>query len=172
MKGSRKARNDGARPSRRGDSLPLIGWRECVSLPDIGLSNLMAKVDTGARTSSLHVSSVESFAGGDGREWLRLAIPVQRAGRIRHRRVELPSAGPRRVRSSTGHSSWRHSFRTSLKVGTETWLIAITLSDRSEMRYPMLIGRAAISGRYLVQPGRSYLRSKPAAISGGRRTRR
>lgn len=159
MKPTRNVRKGGRRPFARRVPLPTIGWRERVSLPDLGLERLKAKVDTGARTSSLHVSSVETFRGKDGREWLRLTIPERRDGRIRRRRVELPSGGIRRVRSSTGHSSIRHSFRTRLVLGEAAWTIAITLSDRSEMRYPMLIGRTAIRGRYLVHAGRSYLQS-------------
>jgi len=157
MKNSGDGRKGARRPQSRLKLLPLIGWREYVSLPDLGLQGLKAKIDTGARTSSLHVSAVETFRGIGGAEWLRLTIPEQRAGRIRRRRVELPSSGLRHVRSSTGHSSIRHSFRTRLTIGTATWVVEITLSDRSEMRYPMLIGRTAIRGRYLVHAGRSNL---------------
>jgi hypothetical protein len=148
------------RPGSRRTALPLLGWRERVSLPDLGLRNLKAKVDTGARTSSLHVSSVTTFRGPDRATWLRLMIPVRRAGRVRLRRVEIRSAGLRRVKSSTGHGELRHSFRARLTIGKSTWKIEITLSDRSEMRFPMLIGRTAIRGRYLVHSGRSYLQSK------------
>lgn len=158
MKKSRSKKKKGERRAVKGrKKLPLIGWRERVSLPDMGLGKLKAKIDTGALTSSLHVSRVETFRGKDGGEWLRLTVPVRRAGKTRRRRVELPSAGLRKVRSSTGHSSWRHWFRTRLTVGAETWTIAVTLSDRSEMQFPMLIGRSAIRNRFLVHTGRSYL---------------
>jgi hypothetical protein len=148
-------------PPRRAP-LPAIGWREWVHLPDLGAVTLKAKVDTGARTSALHAFALRRFTV-DGVEWVRFDIhPDQRSG-IGSTTVECPVADWRTVRSSSGHSERRPVIRTTLEVVQQRLLTEVTLTNRDEMGFRMLLGRAALRKRFVVDPGRSYF--------GGRRRR-
>ncbi|RMD89835.1 MAG: ATP-dependent zinc protease [Alphaproteobacteria bacterium] len=139
---------------------PLIGWRERVDLPDLGVFGLKAKIDTGARTSALHVENVAEFTGPDGAPWLRFDIPIGNGGGAPQMvNCEVPSGGVRRVKSSTGHLQRRRSIRTHLRIGDYEVEIDITLADRNAMLHPMLLGRTALRNHFLINPGRSFLLS-------------
>lgn len=129
----------------------LIGWRERVHLPKLGLGPLIAKIDTGARSAALHAEDI--IVRG---HHVRFCIPLN--GRNHH--FELPIKGQRRVKSTSGHSEVRVVVETDISVGTEQFLAEITLTDRADMGVPMLLGRAAIRGRFIVHPGRSFLISR------------
>jgi hypothetical protein len=135
---------------------PLVGWREYVALPDYGVEKIKAKVDTGARSSSLHAFDIEPFQHGSV-DWIAFSIhPVQhsRRGEIR---TEAPLLEYRHVRSSNGHSAERPVVRTSIVLGEFRWVIDLTLTSRDEMGFRMLLGRQAIRKRFLVDTGRSFL---------------
>ena len=135
---------------------PVLGWREWVALPDLGVAAIKTKVDTGARTSVLHAFRLHEFTDSD-HPWVRFEIhPEQRSARS-SLTVECPVAGYRKVRSSTGHVQTRPVIRTSIELAGQRWPIDVTLTSRDEMGFRMLIGRAAIKGRFLVDPSRSYL---------------
>ncbi len=146
-------------PTEIGD-LPISGWREWVSLPELGIGSIKAKIDTGARSSSLHAFDLELFER-DGQEWARFAVhPVQR----NDERViwcEAPIADRRRVRSSSGQVSKRFVIRTSLKIFGKSWPIDLTLHNRDSMGFRMLIGREAVRGRFLIDSGGSYYAGRP-----------
>ena len=131
--------------------LPLIGWRERVHLPRLGLGPLIAKVDTGARSAALHAEDI-IVRGGH----VRFAIPTN--GRKHH--FELPIKGQRRVKSTSGHSEMRTVVETDIAIGLSKFTAEVTLTDRADMGVPMLLGRATIRGKFIVHPGRSFLISR------------
>lgn len=133
-----------------------VGWREWVALPDLEVPVIKAKIDTGARTSSLHVESLEAFVRA-GREWVRFAVaPLQETTDVVLER-EAPVVDRRRVTNSGGVGEERYVIRTALRVGGEGWPVEITLTSRESMTFRMLLGRTALRGRVLVDPSRSYL---------------
>jgi hypothetical protein len=149
-------------PAMAGPAEPLtIGWREWVALPDLGVDPIKAKIDTGARTSALHVTDPVRF-DRDGRPWVRFAVhPVQRSD-LPTVLAEAPLVERRPVRSSSGHTEHRLVIETTLVMGTRSWPIEVTLTRRDAMGFRMLLGRQALRPHTVVDPGRSYLtRSRP-----------
>lgn len=139
---------------------PVLGWREWVALPSLGIESIKAKIDTGARTSALHAYKITPFEE-EGRRRVRFLVhPVQR-----HKRPEVECVADvvdeRMVTSSSGHRERRFVIRTPLEVAGSTWPIEITLTDRDEMSFRMLLGRQALRRRVLIDPGRSF-RAKDA----------
>lgn len=136
--------------------LRIIGWREWVTLPELDIPRIKAKVDTGARSSSLHAYDIEIFSRGR-RNYVRFVVhPVQRETKTTVYCVaELHEH--RHVKSSSGHREYRPIIRTMVGLGGDRWPIDLTLTTRDSMGFRMLLGREAIRGRFLVEPGRSYL---------------
>ena len=133
-----------------------IGWREWVALPDLKVGAIKAKIDTGARTSALHAYRIEPFRRG-GALWLRFELhPLQRS-EARKVTCEARAIDERMVRNSGGGVERRYIIRTMLKLGDEVWPIELALANRDQMGFRMLLGRTALEGRALIEPGRSYL---------------
>jgi len=145
---------------RHGDLL-VLGWREWVRLPGLRIPSIKAKLDTGARSSALHVVSYETFTRGK-REQVRFAVDPNPKKPDYVVEVELPVIEQRLVRSSLGEEDLRIVVRTNLEINGRAWPIDLTLARRDRMRFRMLIGREALSGRALVDPTRSYLGDHPA----------
>lgn len=144
---------------RTGGDRPIIGWREWVGLPGLGIDRIKVKVDTGARSSALHAFALERFVR-DGREMVRFeAHPVQRDSSVVVP-VEVEVHDERKVRSSTGHATRRPVIETEVELMGERWPIEVTLVRRDMMGFRMLLGRQAVRGRFLVDPGRSFLAGK------------
>lgn len=142
------------------NDLPIIGWREWVGLPDIGLPRLKAKIDTGARSSSLHAIDIESFDQA-GELYVRFKVhPVQRST-AKLVTCEAKIFDVRDVRSSSGEVSKRYVIQTNVRWKRLTWPVELTLADRSSMGFRMLMGREAIRGRALVNAGESYFGGRP-----------
>ncbi|MDP2469972.1 MAG: ATP-dependent zinc protease [Candidatus Palauibacterales bacterium] len=140
--------------------LPIIGWREWVGLPDFGIEAIKAKVDTGARSSSLHAFDLRVFER-DGEDWVRFEVhPVQRK-RDRTVTVEARVLEFRSVRSSSGKATTRPVIVTSITLLGSSWPVELTLASRDEMGFRMLLGREAFRRRFLVDAGRSYCGGKP-----------
>lgn len=141
--------------SRRDAPLPVIGWREWLELPELGIAQIKAKVDTGARSSSLHALDLEDFRR-DQAPWVRFVVhPDQRS--TEHRVVvEAELLEHRLVRSSDGTSSRRPVILTPVHMAGAIWTIELTLADRIDMGFRMLLGREALRGRFLVDPDQSY----------------
>lgn len=133
-----------------------IGWREWVGLPDLGVGAIKAKVDTGARTSALHAYRIEPFRRA-GALWIRFELhPMQRSETMKVA-CEARAIDERTVRNSGGGVEHRYIIRTLLKLGERSWPIELALANRDQMGFRMLLGRTALEGRVLVEPGRSYL---------------
>jgi hypothetical protein len=134
----------------------LIGWREWVSLPGLGVARVKAKVDTGARSSALHAFDLEVI-DRNGRQVVRFAIhPFQRSAQG-ERVVEHELHEWRWIRSSTGHRTLRPVILTDVDLAGDRWPIELTLVGRDTMGFRMLLGRSAVRRRFLIDAGRSYL---------------
>jgi hypothetical protein len=133
-----------------------IGWREWVALPDLRVGAIKAKVDTGARTSALHAYNIAPFRRA-GALWLRFELqPIQRSEAMKVV-CEARAIDERAVRNSGGGVERRYVIRTLLKLGEKSWPIELALANRDQMGFRMLLGRTALQGRALIEPGRSYL---------------
>ena len=133
-----------------------IGWREWVGLPDLRVGAIKAKIDTGARTSALHAYRIEPFRRG-GALWLRFELhPIQRNEEMKVA-CEAHAIDERTVRNSGGGVERRYIIKTLLKLGDASWPIELALANRDQMGFRMLLGRTALQGRALIEPGRSYL---------------
>ena len=133
----------------------VVGWREWVSLPQLGLPAVKAKVDTGARTSAIHAYDIERVKR-DGKDWILFNVqPIQRDRTI-IRRCEAPLVDIRRVTDSGGHSGDRFFISTELTLGSITRTIEITLSQRNDMLFRMLLGRTSLVPGIQVDPSRSF----------------
>ena len=142
--------------------LQTIGWREWVSLPGLGIRAVKAKIDTGARSSALHAYDLETFRR-EGVEWVRFKVhPIQRDTRTVVQ-AELPLHERRHVRSSSGHRTLRPVVLAEVELMGVKLPIELTLTNRDEMGFRMLLGRRALRKRFLVDPGRSYLAGKDLA---------
>lgn len=142
------------------EPLWVIGWREWVSLPGLGIDAIKAKIDTGAATSSLHAFDLHRFRRG-GQRFVRFAVhPYQRS-----RKAVVPAEAQiledRRVRSSNGIVELRPVVQMDVRILDRTWTIDVTLTNRDEMGFRMLLGRRAIRKRFLIDPDRSFLAGQP-----------
>ena len=148
------------RPAR-----PTIGWREYVALPDFGVTAIKAKVDTGARTSAIHAFNLERFTR-DGIELARFIIHPRQRDAHESILVEAPVTDVREVRNTSGKPERRVVIRTDLELAGVRFPIELTLARRDAMGFRMLLGRAAVRKRFLIDPGRSFLAGRPAEPIG------
>lgn len=146
-----------------------IGWREWVVLPELGTSPIKAKVDTGARSSSLHAFNVRVFERR-GVEMVAFEVhPLQRSDR-KKLKGEARLLDFRRVKSSGGHVTLRPVIELDIELMGERWPIELTLASRDTMGFRMLLGRQAIARRFVVDPARSFAgrSARPAKTPGKR----
>lgn len=149
--------------------LPIIGWREWVSLDQFGILAIKAKVDSGARSSSLHVFELNEFEH-EGKTWARFKVhPIQRNSDVEVE-VEAPILEYRSVRSSSGKAQIRPVVETTITLMGESWPIEITLARRDKMKFRMLLGRQAFRGRFLLDAGASFRNGKPTRTSNKSRS--
>lgn len=137
----------------------ILGWEEWLSLPDLGLPAIKAKVDTGARTSALHAHHIEPF-GPIAAPLVRFTVhPVARRDDIEIA-CSAPIADRREVTSSNGESEVRYVIATRVRIGEREWPIEVTLTNRENMSYRMLLGRQAIQDDMFVDPTSSFRQPK------------
>jgi hypothetical protein len=137
----------------------VIGRLESIALPDLAIDDLEVRVDTGAKTSSLHVDNIEkSVINGVHSVTFDIHPDVHNVGTIL--KCTAPISDIRKIKSSNGTSEQRYVIETPVILGKEQWNIEITLTDRSDMSYLMLFGREAIGSRFLVDPSGVFLGSK------------
>lgn len=140
--------------------LITVGWREWILLPDLGLPEIKAKIDTGARTSCLHAFSVEPFEK-DGKEWVRFGIHPHQDDNQTEVYSEAEVTDKRLVSDSGGHKEERYVITTGMMLANQCWPIEITLTNRDTMLFRMLLGRTAMRKKIIVNPGKSFLLGKP-----------
>jgi hypothetical protein len=140
-----------------------------VLLPELSAVPVKAKIDTGARTSTLHAFDL-SLRTQNGQPWVEFEIhPLQRSN-AHATRVSCAVHSFRKVRSSTGHSETRPVISTPMQIGGEEFDIDVTLTARDEMGFRMLLGRGAIRRRFIVDPGESFLHAAPPFPDDEQRT--
>ncbi|MGD9582766.1 MAG: ATP-dependent zinc protease [Lysobacterales bacterium] len=141
----------------------LIGWREWLALPGLGIPAIKAKIDSGARSSALHVDALVEEQRSDG-DWVRFQIQPRRRSRTPRSGIwfEARIHARRPVTDSGGHVSQRPFIRTLVRIGEQTFETEINLTNRRGMLFPMLLGRTAMAGRFVVDPAASYLLPKPS----------
>lgn len=137
----------------------VIGWREWMSLPELGIEHVKVKVDTGARTSALHAFYVEPFKR-QGTQWVRFHVHPLQGDSETVVQCEAPVKDRRMVSDSGGHRERRYIIETTLSLGAIDWQAEVTLTDRDSMKFRMLLGRTALDGKYLVDPAASYMVGK------------
>ena len=153
---SARGRYSAVASKRRKKELMTLGWREWVDLPELGLTSIKAKVDTGARTSALHAFEVRQF-DVDGRRKVEFRMHPRQKDNETVVVCRADVIDERVVRDSGGHAEKRWVIETPVTIGDETWPIEMTLTARDDMLFRMLLGRTAIRKRAVVDPARSYL---------------
>ena len=137
-----------------------LGWREWISLPDLGVRQLLAKVDTGAKTCALHAFYVEPFYS-DGDAWVRFGLHPSRKSTKKEIHCMARVNDHRAVRDSSGNEELRYVIETPIKMGDAWFNCEMTLTNRDSMQYRFLLGRNAIRGRYTIDPARSCVLGRP-----------
>ncbi|NJK28246.1 MAG: ATP-dependent zinc protease [Coleofasciculaceae cyanobacterium SM2_3_26] len=141
--------------------LPVIGWREWLALPDLGIGKIKAKIDTGARSSAIHAFDISPYEEA-GRLMVRFSVHPYQRDRDYTIAAQAPVLDRRSVRSSSGQSDLRYVVLTDVLLADGAqpgcrWAIELTLTNRDMMGFRMLLGRQAVRRCFLVDPGRSFL---------------
>lgn len=143
-----------------------IGWREFVALPDLGMREFRAKIDTGARTSALHATNLRIVDGEESLIEFHVSVP----GTPRTTRCRAPLIDRREIKNTSGVPEKRYVILTTLVMGVQSWPIEVSLADREKMGFDLILGRTAVRRRkLLVNPGRSYLVGPPVGPANKRK---
>jgi hypothetical protein len=135
----------------------IIGWREWVAFPELGIDKIKAKIDTGARSSALHAYNIETYKTRTGKRKVRFSVhPLQKNNKII---IDCNAnvIDQRIIKSSSGQKELRTTILTTLNLGAGHWPIELTLTNRDTMGFRLLIGRTAIKRIFLVDPQKSFL---------------
>jgi ribosomal protein S6--L-glutamate ligase len=133
----------------------VIGIEEWFNFPTLQIPLIKARIDTGAKTSSLHAFDIVSVRR-QGKHYVRFcAHPLQRNKKITVA-CEAEVYDERIVKSSSGHKEQRYVIQVPIKAGQRDWLVEVNLTDRDSMGYRLLIGREALAGRFFIDPARSF----------------
>lgn len=134
----------------------VVGWREWAVLPELDIRAIKVKIDTGARTSALHALNIERERS-NGKDLVNFTVqPLQRNNAVVIR-AQAPLVDIRAVSDSGGHTENRFVISSRIVIGEMEKDIDITLTTRHSMLFRMLIGRTALAGEFMVDPGASYL---------------
>lgn len=137
-----------------------IGWREWVSLPDLDVPGIKAKIDTGARSSALHTAEYECFEDEMGQSRVRFIVHPLKKRQHCFRQGEAKVIGFREVKDSGGHIEKRPFIETRVCLAGFEWRVELSLTNREQMRFRMLLGRKGLENHFLVNPAKSYLIGK------------
>ncbi|MBP9722186.1 MAG: ATP-dependent zinc protease [Gammaproteobacteria bacterium] len=133
----------------------FIGWKEWCALPDLNIMYIRAKIDTGAKTSSLHAYDIHEFYKRNQKYVSFNIHPIQN-----NEKISIPTTAKiideRYIMSSNGHKELRYVIATNLILGSKKFLIQLTLSNRDPLRYRMLLGRDALTNNFIIDPGKSH----------------
>ena len=145
----------------------ILGWREWVSLPCLGIAAIKAKLDTGAKTSALHAWDISLYMV-DSRQWIRFRVQPMQGDKVTSVVCEAPLSDRRWVTNSSGARERRYIISTDLQIGTSSWPIELSLANRDAMEFPMIIGRQAMQDRLIVDPRASFRagRNLTGAVDG------
>lgn len=134
----------------------VIGWREWVCLPELNIPKIKAKIDTGARTSALHAFSLKLFTE-EGKSKISFEIHPMQLNTHQTITCIADVVDRRLVTDSGGHEEERYVIETPITIAGQTWIIEITLTERENMLFRMLLGRSALSKRFIVNPAWSFV---------------
>lgn len=147
--------------TKRGEIIRhLVGWKEWCALPNLGPFHVEAKVDTGATTSALHAQYIKQFER-EGKSYISFRVFIDSKNQRKSSVCEALLVARRFVMSSNGEREKRYVIRTPIKVGEIEFETEITLTDRSPLRYRMLLGRTALKRRFLIDPGKTHMQGIP-----------
>lgn len=132
-----------------------LGWREWLDLPDLGANNVLAKIDTGAKTCALHTFYIDDFYR-EGAQWIRFGLHPNRHSDKLAVHCEARVKEKRDVTDSGGHTENRYVIETLMQLGGELFAAEVTLTNRDNMKYRFLLGRNALRRRFVVDPAKSY----------------
>ena len=138
----------------------VIGRREQISLPELHLFNIDAKVDTGAYTSAIHCHDIKIFTKND-EKWVRFKLLDPTHSQYNHQEIALPVVKLKKIRSSSGHTQKRVIIKTKMILYDREYVAEFSLADRTDMIYPILLGRKAISGKFIVDVSKFNLSITP-----------
>jgi hypothetical protein len=144
--------------------LPMLGWREWVALPEFGIAQIKAKIDTGARSSALHTVDLDPYLK-HGENWLMFTVETKQKYKEELIECHAPIKDRRVVSNSGGHKQRRYVIETQLIFGRHLIQAEITLTNRDSMRFPMLLGRTAMNRIFIIDPHASYLQDKPHVVN-------
>lgn len=137
----------------------LIGWREWAAFPDLGAERIKAKIDTGAKTSAIHARKITTHMR-DGVLWAEFLLhPVQKK-RLPELKCAAPVIDRRKVRSSNGAEEIRYIIETTLRFAGREWTVELSLANRDQMGFRLLLGRDALRKKFIIDPGQSFLLGK------------
>jgi len=139
--------------------LKIIGWREWVSLTDLDIDMIKAKVDSGARTSSLHAFDIEIYKRGENK-FVKFSIHPDQKSEKKEKECRSKILEFRKVKSSNGQVELRPVILTKVKLLDEVWEVEMTLTNRDEMGFRMLLGRESIRKKFLIDTGKSFYGNK------------
>ena len=145
--------------------LPVLGWREWIALPELGIGRIKAKVDTGARTSCLHAFFVETYPR-KGQRRVRFGVHPRQKSDEPVVLCDTELLDRRLISDSGGHRERRCVIESTLVIGDRRQRIALTLTNRDSMRFRVLLGRSALAGLFSVNPALSYCAGKPQIERG------
>jgi hypothetical protein len=140
----------------------IIGWRERLALPELGVSLIKAKIDTGARSSALHAFYIDPYRRG-GQRWVMFALHLKRSTEAALE-CHAPIKDRRIVSDSGGHKQRRYVIESLIVLGRTHINAEITLTNRDNMMFRMLVGRTALANHFLIDPNASFLQGKPITV--------
>lgn len=141
-------------------SLPILGWREWLALPEFDIVHIKAKIDTGARTSALHAFFIDPYFKG-GQHWIMFGIHPDQHNTNIAIECHAPVKDRRLVSDSGGHKCRRYVIETWMILGHSAIMAEMTLTNRDSMKFRMLLGRTAMRNNFLINPQVSFLQEKP-----------